>query len=427
MTTTAHATNAAATAAFSTANPHALAVILDAAETRSIIASRDIFDISGIKLWARSQPVSHELRRKLMDRQLRQPLEACLMAQDGVTTYTLVQAVERLLAGDSPLVPMLKPVAHKLARETSTLPIHSVAQLLLTASHVSRAEHFEHSVQAMLLNGALSLARGASTPELRTAMIAGLLHDVGEIYIDPRHGEADAGRSLDFDCYRELVVHPHVGRLLIEQLTDYPRSVALAIAEHHERLDGSGYPHRLDGNALSPLGRQLAVADATLQALREPGTPLARAGVALRVVPGEFDLGWVGVVTRSVRGLAPLQPRQSRDQIQRRLAGLDQRLKDGMQQAEMFGVAADTLAFKEALALTAYLLQRLRNGWNASGLWIATGVDDAELAEIEVVEDELRSRLMAIQCAAQLRAGALPIADAGRMTMLCESLGERLL
>ena len=70
---------------FGRANPHALAAILEASETRRIIAATDIFDISGIKLWASNQPVSAALQRKLLDRQLREPLESCLVAQDGVT------------------------------------------------------------------------------------------------------------------------------------------------------------------------------------------------------------------------------------------------------------------------------------------------------------------------------------------------------
>ena len=75
---------------FGRANPHALAAILEASETKRIIAATDIFDISGIKLWASNQPVSAALQRKLLDRQLRQPLESCLVAQDGVTSITLL-------------------------------------------------------------------------------------------------------------------------------------------------------------------------------------------------------------------------------------------------------------------------------------------------------------------------------------------------
>ncbi|MBU3693760.1 MAG: hypothetical protein FGM40_02900 [Rhodocyclaceae bacterium] len=48
----------AAAGDFKSSNPHALAMILEASETRSIIAATDIFDIRGNLLWARNQPVS---------------------------------------------------------------------------------------------------------------------------------------------------------------------------------------------------------------------------------------------------------------------------------------------------------------------------------------------------------------------------------
>ena len=75
----------AALNAFGNANPQALAVMLQASQSQRIIAATDIFDISGIKLWASNQPVSSALQRQLLERQLRQPLESCLLAEDGVT------------------------------------------------------------------------------------------------------------------------------------------------------------------------------------------------------------------------------------------------------------------------------------------------------------------------------------------------------
>lgn len=77
------------------------------------------------------------------------------------------------------------------------------------------------------------------------------------------------------------VVHPHVGRLLIEQLTNYPAAIGRAIGEHHERMDGSGYPHALRRDALSPLGRLLAVTEAALGVLRSDRPDVARVSVAL--------------------------------------------------------------------------------------------------------------------------------------------------
>jgi HD-GYP domain-containing protein (c-di-GMP phosphodiesterase class II) len=250
--------------AFRNANPHALATILEASETKRIIAATDIFDIAGTKLWASNQPVSASLQRKLLDRQLRKPLESCLIAEDGVTPVTLVQAMQALVQSDSPLAPILRPHSARLVREAAQLPLHPVVQLLLTVAQTARSQAFEHAIAAMALNGALMAANGGDTPEIRVAMLCGLLHDLGEMYIDPRYGEADADRDLDLVSYQQLVVHPHVGYLLIAQLTNYPSVVARAVAEHHERLDGSGYPQALQGDKLSPLGRLLCVTEGEL-------------------------------------------------------------------------------------------------------------------------------------------------------------------
>jgi hypothetical protein len=415
-------TAAAPIATFTTANQHALATILEASQTKSIIASRDIFDISGIKLWARDQPVSSALQRRLLDRQLRNPLETCLMAEDGVTVYSLTQATEALLERDQPIAALLRPHAARLLKEMVHVPLHSVAQLLLTAGQASRPEGFDHAVQAMALAGALMLQQDGSTAEVRVAMLAGLLHDLGEMYIDPRYGEADADRNLDFLSYQQLVVHPHVGHLLIAQLTNYPGSVSRAIAEHHERLDGSGYPHGLRRDAVSPLGRLLAVAEGTLGALRGERPHLSRASVALRVVPSEFDLGWVGLVEQAARAQPARRSAHGADEVRLRLGLLDVALQAAEARAAALLPLAESSDLKGALELSRHLLSRLRTGWNASGLWSPEEVAAQDAAEVECVEDELSYRLRAVERAAQLRAGELAPHDAKLLEQLCVEL-----
>lgn len=411
-------------ASFATPNQHALATILEASQTKSIIASRDIFDISGTKLWARDQPVSGALQRKLLDRQLKNPLESCLLAEDGVTSQTLTHELEVVLAADDPLAQLLRPHAARLSQEVAHLPLHSVAQLLLTAGQASRPETFDHAVKGMALAGALMCGHGGSVAELRLAMLCGLLHDLGEMYIDPRFGEADADRMLDFTSYQQLVVHPHVGQLLISQLTNYPASIARAVAEHHERLDGSGYPHGLHKDALSPLGRLLAVTETALAVLRGRRPYLSRASIALRAVPGEFDLGWVGRIADAARAQPAQGGQRDSAEVQARLHRLDHALKDAQDRATLLGAEAETPQLKEAIALAQHLLGRLRAGWYASGLWSADALDPAEAAEVESIEDELFFRLRTIERAARLRAGDLPPGDLRRLDALCEGLGD---
>ena len=415
-------TSNASPSPFGNANPHALAVILEASETKRIIAATDIFDISGIKLWASNQPVSSALQRKLLDRQLRQPLESCLMAEDGVTGATLVRSLQELVVADSPLSPLLRPHASKLVREASHLPLHPVVQLLLTAVQTARAQAYDHAVAAMALNGAMVAAHGGDTPEIRVGMLCGLVHDLGEMYIDPQHGEADADRGLDFISYQQLVVHPHVGHLLIKQLTNYPSAVARAVAEHHERLDGSGYPHALKGGEISPMGRQLAVTEATLNAIRGDYGQLLRASVALRAVPGEFDLNWVGKVSQAVAAQTAATAVMETADIQARLAALGAVLKAAETQVAERLQEAQLPALQSALALAQFLIGRLRTGWNESGMWNPGALLSADAAEVEAVEDELYFRLRGVQRATLLTAGALPADEAAVLNRFCDSL-----
>ena len=408
--------------AFSTANPHALATILEASETRCIIAATDIFDLAGTKLWARNQPVSAELQRKLLDRKLREPLEACLLAEDGVTPASLGSALAELVEREARLAPLLRPHASKLLREVTHLHLHPVAQLLLSAAQAARPAAFEHAVAAMGLAGALMAQHGGQTPDIRLAMLCGLLHDLGEMYIAPEFGEADADRELDTLSYRQLVVHPHVGLLLVAQLTNYPGAVARAVAEHHERLDGSGYPHRLSGDRISVLGRLVAVADAALAALRSPHDALPRASVALRAVPGEFDLAWVGHLTRAARGEPMLPPVMERADIRARREALGEVLQSAEDNIALLVVGDRSPAMAKALELASFLVARLRIGWNESGLWHPQAATGLDAAEVEAMEDELYFRLRGVQRAVMMKAGELPADEAGALAALCDSL-----
>lgn len=407
---------------FHTPNPHALQAILEAAETRSIIAATDIFDSQGIKLWAARQPVSAELQRKLADRRLRDPLETSLVAEDGVDLAQLREGLVELVDGSSALAPLLRPHADRLEREMGQLVLQPAAQLLLTAAEHGRPASYHHAVAAMAVNGALAAAAGGDSPELRSAMLAGLLHDLGEIYLSPRHGEAEADREMDFESYQQLVVHPHVGFLIIKQLTNYPPSIAQAVAEHHEHLDGSGYPKALSDPAITPQGRLLSVTEALLNALRDPGAPLLHASVALRAVPGEFDPGWAGLVSQAANAQplasAVMEPGDigaRREALETLLAGAQARVAELVREG-------GSPSMLQAVSLADFLLQRVRTGWNESGLWSASEPGAQNAAEVEAMEDELYRRLRGVLRATLLRAGELELQDAVRLQRFCDSL-----
>lgn len=93
----------------------------------------------------------------------------------------------------------------------------------------------------------LATGLGMDAAEVDAIVIAGLIHDVGMV--------AAAEQAFDAD-----IQHPAVGASLIEHLPLH-RSVARAVASHHEWFDGWGFPQGLEGRAIPRAGRVLAMAE----------------------------------------------------------------------------------------------------------------------------------------------------------------------
>lgn len=78
--------------------------------------------------------------------------------------------------------------------------------------------------------------------------------------------------------------------MLVERHHEYPREVVSAILEHHEQLDGGGYPRGLSAEKMSPLGRVLSLAEVvTAMHGRGATDPELRLSVALRMNRHRYD------------------------------------------------------------------------------------------------------------------------------------------
>jgi hypothetical protein len=424
-------TGAMDTAQGNSTNPQALNAIVKASEQFAIVASQDIVDSTGTKLLARGQPVSQALTQRLLERKLAQPLESSLSAADGVTLATLRTQLQALIdQEDGTLKRLLRDHASMLLLQVEKLPLHSVAQLLLTTAFANRPPTLPHAVMSMALAGALAADREQGKPDqgsavVRMAMLGGLLHDIGEVYVDPQY--LDYAGPMGVTGHKHLMVHPRLAQMLLDSTTDYPKALTRAIGEHHERLDGSGYPARLRGDQMSTLGRILSVVEVAVAVSQVPPAPLTRTSFALRVVPGEFDLGWSALICDAARqgkedppvrdaaasaGPPPLNEIEARMAAARQLSQALHAQKRGVQ---LTGVADYAVQ----------RLERLRVAWNALGLWAIPTSEllPQELFELELAERELRQRMRALQRECLLLSDRLAEGD----KLLLQSLWQGLM
>ena len=405
-------------------NAHVLKAILDASEERVVVASRDIFDDRGIKLLAQNKQLTHVLQQRLLERKLRLPLESSLRFESGLDKAQLRQAFASLVESPHVLARLVRPWAKAVDAQITSLPLDPVLQFLLTTVQTTTPPVFDHAVQAMALAGAMSARSGAGPGDLRLAMMAGLVHDIGELHLDPElHG---GGQGLDLQRLRQLVTHAHLGELLLSGLKQYPLALSRAVGEHHERLDGSGYPLARTLEAISPLGRMLAVVETTIGVLAKPDVPLARASFALRVVPGEYDGQWVGIVASAAEA-APASPVEGDGLSIRRawdgLALSNRRMGNAGTQARL--LAASPLPAVRVVALrAAHLLDRVRIGWNEMGLWMGACDYGNASAEVLMADEELRYRLSVMERDCLALQADLDATDAQQLAPLWRCLAQ---
>lgn len=117
----------------------------------------------------------------------------------------------------------------------------------------------EHTRRVAMLAVVIGEQLGLSPARLRSLAIGGLLHDIGKLSVPEAILQKPS--SLDDDEYAVIKLHPERGRELLSELGGFDDSVARLVLDHHERLDGSGYPRGLDGERLDLATRILAVCD----------------------------------------------------------------------------------------------------------------------------------------------------------------------
>lgn len=118
---------------------------------------------------------------------------------------------------------------------------------------------FYHSVNTAIVAGLLAQWIGYRQEQVNEIVVAGLLHDVGKTQI-PLEILNKPGKLTkeEMGVMRQHSIH---GYKLITEANTFSSDVAMAALQHHERLDGSGYPARTLNDKIHPYAKLIAIAD----------------------------------------------------------------------------------------------------------------------------------------------------------------------
>jgi len=204
-------------------------------------------------------------------RRAAEPPAVIVMAPDGMPEAGLADALARGADGfvTKPLDPELLAHAVAVAVELRALRGAVAARAILPAGPIlavlgevvnafERADPYRvgFSSRTARLAAAFGQALGLDAERLA---LAARVHDVGMLAVPPT--ELHAEGAMARPAQHLIRVHPTLGARWIERM-GADRAVVAAVAAHHERFDGNGYPGGLAGDDIPPLARALGTAAA---------------------------------------------------------------------------------------------------------------------------------------------------------------------
>ena len=266
---------------------------------RTVRTSQAIYNTQGLKLLEGGVAIDRTLYDKLFSHRLSLPLDECIDPGPGTDGESLAGNA-RAATLRHPFFARVAPAGDSgrmLLDAIAAIRLPKPVALHLTLARETRRALFDHSILMALLCAHLVRESGGSGAELRDAATAGLLHDLGMLHIAAELLDSD--ERLSGDELKPVWAHPLTSSMLVDRFAEYPKEVVRAIVEHHERLDGSGYPRGLAGEAIGALGRVLGIAEVvTAMFDGERRFPEQRVSLLLRINPRRYDAGHVAAIHR---------------------------------------------------------------------------------------------------------------------------------
>ena len=271
-------------------HPHFTQAVAKLGEHQAVVSHCAIFNDRGIKIVDKGVAINQALYSRLTQYKLSAPLENCVAPTNALTGDSLRADAETIL-DTVPLFGRMAPdvkTRHLFLDALQALPLPAPMALQLTIARDVHPSIYHHLLRTALTAAFLSKTPVLSRFDVNVAVMAGMLHDIGMLHIDPRLMQPN--RALNRDQRRQLYAHPLVSTALIERHHAYPKEVVRAVREHHEYLDGSGYPRQLSADEISPLSKILSISQvvAAMFASDRPGSEV-RLSVLLRMNTHRFD------------------------------------------------------------------------------------------------------------------------------------------
>lgn len=233
--------------------------VTDLGDKIDIVAGEDILTRTFHKLISQGTRIDSSFYDRLIKHKLLKPIDRSLISNEAIDSSVLVAEASHLLQNDRVLRQMFRGFPDLPYQVLRNVHLENEMALKLTVAKEAIPRLFNHSMMVTLVAIYLGMKAQKSNKELGALATAGLFHDIGELHLDPEI--QDRSKPLNDEGWHQIYAHPFISYLILKEFNPYHPQVSTAVLDHHERLDGSGYPRNLLHDDINELGHIIAVAE----------------------------------------------------------------------------------------------------------------------------------------------------------------------
>jgi len=130
---------------------------------------------------------------------------------------------------------------------------------LLATTKIHDNHVYTHSLNVAIYACQLAIENGLPLKSIEDIGLGAMLHDIGKMYIQPEI--LNKPGKLTEDEFELMKTHCQIGFDMLRKVYEIPLTVAHCAFQHHERIDGTGYPRGLKGEEIHKYAKILSVAD----------------------------------------------------------------------------------------------------------------------------------------------------------------------
>jgi hypothetical protein len=235
--------------------------LMEVNKSHSVVTNQAIFNEQGTLLLAAGSELSEKRADILLQHKLLKPLEQCIGIASSFTAKQLYDYLNKFAGNIGGLVAVTNNENYqKILRQMCLYyEKHPLLQQHLTVLALRAPKIYYQGLFSAAAGLAIAIQLKLSQKEQQTIFIAGLFHDIGFLYLTPELSQKT--QEFTNDEWKALQAHPIIAQRFLNLVPDLPKEIGNAIANHHERIDGTGYPAHIFGDKLPMVSQIIAATD----------------------------------------------------------------------------------------------------------------------------------------------------------------------